>query len=117
MTVGFDSSFKTLLLYLVCYKMMYPSHHKRTRAFLSICLPGHYFLIFEALGHSLYDIIKRNDYTSLPLRCVQSVSKQLLEALVFLHSANLIHAGWYIYCWLIVFGILFSLHLFDLDIS
>lgn len=46
---------------------------------------------------SLYDIIKKNDYRRLPLDMVRSISKQLLQALSFLQSMNLIHTGKFIY--------------------
>eukprot|EP01038_Epipyxis_sp_PR26KG_P010722 gene10722-14398_t len=52
---------------------------------------GHFCFVFETLGISLYDIIKRNDYKGLPLECVRSISKQLLEAVLFLRTINLIH--------------------------
>mmetsp|Transcript_19155 Transcript_19155/g.32368 ORF Transcript_19155/g.32368 Transcript_19155/m.32368 type:complete len:168 (-) Transcript_19155:136-639(-) len=52
---------------------------------------GHYCLVFEPLGVSLLDLVKRNDYKRLPLNCVRDVSRQLLEALEFLASMQLIH--------------------------
>ena len=52
----------------------------------------HYCLVFEKLGLSLYDFIKRNHYKPLPLKLVQSFSLQLLEAVHFLHSkVNMVH--------------------------
>ena len=54
-------------------------------------LNGHFFMVFEPLGFSLYDIIKRNDYIGLPLMFVKSISKQILCALDFLQSMQLIH--------------------------
>jgi serine/threonine protein kinase len=50
-------------------------------------------MVFERLGLSLYDLVKRNDYKRLPLSVVKSVSRQLLEGLEFLQSINLIHTG------------------------
>lgn len=70
---------------------------KRSRKFYCVKLystfrlNGYYFMVFQPLGLSLYDIIKRNDYVGLPLSIVKSVSKQLLCALDFLQSMNLIH--------------------------
>jgi serine/threonine protein kinase len=55
-------------------------------------------MVFERLGLSLYDLIKRNDYKRLPLTVVRSVSKQLLEGLEFLRSINLIHTGMFLSC-------------------
>jgi serine/threonine protein kinase len=50
-------------------------------------------MVFETLGMSLYDLVKRNEYKRLPLDVVRSVSYQLLQAIDFLHSVNLIHTG------------------------
>lgn len=52
---------------------------------------GHYCLIFERLGVSLYDLVKKNDYKPLPFPCIVILARQLLEALQFLKSINLIH--------------------------
>lgn len=35
----------------------------------------HYCLVFETLGISLYDLIKRNDYTGFPLYYVKDLSR------------------------------------------
>eukprot|EP01041_Mallomonas_annulata_P015063 gene15063-31953_t len=35
---------------------------------------GHYAIVFERLGISLYDFIKMNDYRGLPLYCVRDVA-------------------------------------------
>ena len=51
----------------------------------------HYCLVFESLGLSLYDFLKNNDFQPFPLYCVQDFSQQLLSAIEFLHSLNLIH--------------------------
>ena len=52
---------------------------------------GHYCLVFESLGPSLYDILKRNKYQPFPMKYVRDFSRQLLEAIEFLHSFRLIH--------------------------
>lgn len=52
---------------------------------------GHFCLVFECLGPSLYDFLKRHDYQPFPMVCVRHFCRQLLEALEFLHSFNLIH--------------------------
>ena len=62
---------------------------------------GHYCLVFENLAMSLLDLIKMNNYKRLPLDVVRDVSQQLLEAMRFLKSMNLIHTGNYliaVYC-------------------
>jgi serine/threonine protein kinase len=52
---------------------------------------NHVCLVFEPLGMSVYDFIKRNDYTGFKLNDVKNMSKQLISAMEFLHSMNLIH--------------------------
>ncbi|KAL7467211.1 hypothetical protein ACHAXS_007461 [Conticribra weissflogii] len=52
---------------------------------------GHYCLVFECLGRSLYDFLKMHDYRPFPIFCVRDFSRQLLEALDFLHGFGLIH--------------------------
>eukprot|EP00590_Aulacoseira_subarctica_P001178 CAMPEP_0172432640 /NCGR_PEP_ID=MMETSP1064-20121228/64332_1 /TAXON_ID=202472 /ORGANISM="Aulacoseira subarctica , Strain CCAP 1002/5" /LENGTH=596 /DNA_ID=CAMNT_0013180107 /DNA_START=151 /DNA_END=1941 /DNA_ORIENTATION=- len=51
----------------------------------------HYCLVFESLGWSLYDFLKHTDFQPFPLECIQDFSQQLLSALEFLHSFQLIH--------------------------
>ena len=52
---------------------------------------GHYCMVFERLGPSLYDFLKRHKYKPFPMVCVQDFAIQLLETLEFLHSFRLIH--------------------------
>ena len=52
---------------------------------------GHYCMVFENLGPSLYDFLKRHQYQPFPMICVQDFAVQLLETLEFLHSFRLIH--------------------------
>jgi serine/threonine protein kinase len=52
---------------------------------------SHYCMVFESLGPSLYDFLKKHKYCGFPMICVRDFAKQLLEALEFLHSAGLIH--------------------------
>jgi serine/threonine protein kinase len=54
-------------------------------------LSGHYCLVFECLGRSLYDYLKMHDYQPFPMYCVRDFSRQLLEALDFIHGFGLIH--------------------------
>jgi len=56
----------------------------------------HYCLLYEALGPTLYDVIKSNHYkggTQLgyPMSQVQSFARQLLEAVDFLHLQRVVH--------------------------
>ena len=63
-----------------------------SRMFDRFALPtGHYCLVFECLGPSLYDFLKSHDHRPFPMYCVRDFARQLLEALDFLHSMNLIH--------------------------
>ena len=41
----------------------------------------HEFLVFERLGMSLYDFVKKNDYRGFPLEQVRSISRQVLSAI------------------------------------
>ena len=52
---------------------------------------GHFCLVFESLGPSLYDFLKSHNYQPFPMVCVQDFTVQLLEALEFLHSFRLVH--------------------------
>eukprot|EP01036_Dinobryon_divergens_P028699 gene28699-37687_t len=61
------------------------------KMYASFRFDGHYCLVFERLGLSLFDLVKKNDYKPFPLRTVKAISKQLLEALHFLKRINLIH--------------------------
>lgn len=59
--------------------------------FDSFTWKGHYCLVFENLGPSLYDFMKKVDYQPFPMPCVRDFAMQLLEAMEFLHSFGLIH--------------------------
>jgi dual-specificity kinase len=48
-------------------------------------------LVFEQLGPSLYDIIKRNKYVGFPPRQVKSFARQLLESIAFMHRCGYTH--------------------------
>jgi dual-specificity kinase/CDC-like kinase len=52
---------------------------------------GHYSLVFECLGPSLYDFLKKHNYVPFPMTCIQDFSVQLLEALEFIHGFRLCH--------------------------
>lgn len=52
---------------------------------------GHYCMVFENLGPSLFDFLKRHNYQAFPMACVQDFTVQLLETMEFLHSFRLIH--------------------------
>jgi dual-specificity kinase len=52
---------------------------------------GYFCMVFEALGISLYELVKKNDYQPFPLNLLQQVADQLCHAVAFLHSMRLIH--------------------------
>ncbi|KAG7364195.1 serine/threonine protein kinase [Nitzschia inconspicua] len=52
---------------------------------------GHFCMVFEVLGPSLYDYLKHRQYKPFPASCVRHFAQQLLETLEFLHSFKIIH--------------------------
>lgn len=52
---------------------------------------GHFCMVFEPLGPSLYDYLTANQYRPPPLYCVQHFADQLVAAVAFLHELRLIH--------------------------
>lgn len=58
---------------------------------------SYYIMVFERLGVSLYDLVKKNNYKRFPLSVVKHISKQILLAMEFLQSINIIHTGKLIY--------------------
>ena len=52
---------------------------------------NHICMTFDKLGPSLYDFLRRNNYRPFDLSFVQAFSKQLLEAVEFLHRQRLCH--------------------------
>jgi dual specificity protein kinase CLK2/3 len=50
-----------------------------------------YFLVTEKLGPSLYDVLKLNNYKGFPMSIIRHIARQLLQAMKFLKSMNLIH--------------------------
>lgn len=52
---------------------------------------GHVCMVFERLGPSLYDCLRKNEYRPFPLLMVQSFFKQLLQAVAYMHELTLIH--------------------------
>ena len=61
------------------------------RFFRQFMYRGHFCIVFEALGPSLYDYIKANKYAPAPLYCVQAFADQLLTSIAFMHEMHLIH--------------------------
>jgi Protein kinase domain len=52
---------------------------------------GHFCMVFESLGPSLYEYLKHREYKPFPISCVRHFAVQLLETLEFLHSFEIIH--------------------------
>jgi len=52
---------------------------------------GHYCIVFESLGPSLYDFLKGHKYHPFPIHCVYDFTLQLLETVEYLHSFRIIH--------------------------
>jgi dual specificity tyrosine-phosphorylation-regulated kinase 2/3/4 len=52
---------------------------------------GHVCATFELLGHDLYQLLKMNRFTGLPLRSVRIIGRQILRGLEFVHSQGIVH--------------------------
>ena len=49
-------------------------------------------MVFEVLGHNLLKLITKSNYTGIPLENVRIITKQVLEALHYLHTkCKIIH--------------------------
>lgn len=48
-------------------------------------------MVFERLGCSLYDYLKRHDYQPFPILSIRAFAWQLLTAIEFIHRLQLIH--------------------------
>ncbi|XP_047310488.1 serine/threonine-protein kinase AFC2-like isoform X1 [Impatiens glandulifera] len=52
---------------------------------------NHICIVFEKLGPSLYDFLRKNSYRSFPIDLVREIGRQLLECVAFMHDLRLIH--------------------------
>ncbi|KAG6772722.1 hypothetical protein D5086_013827 [Populus alba] len=52
---------------------------------------NHICIVFEKLGPSLFDFLKRNKYSPFPVDLVREFGRQLLEAVAYMHDLRLIH--------------------------
>ncbi|XP_060201767.1 serine/threonine-protein kinase AFC1-like isoform X2 [Lycium barbarum] len=52
---------------------------------------NHICIVFEKLGPSLYDFLRKNSYRSFPIDLVREFGRQLLESVAFMHDMRLIH--------------------------
>jgi dual-specificity kinase len=51
----------------------------------------HFCLVFQPLGLSLYELIKKNNYRGFPLKMVQSFLRQIFKSVGFLHKLGYTH--------------------------
>ncbi|XP_020212302.1 serine/threonine-protein kinase AFC2 isoform X1 [Cajanus cajan] len=52
---------------------------------------NHICIVFEKLGPSLYDFLRKNSYRSFPIDLVREIGWQLLECVAFMHDLRMIH--------------------------
>uniref|UniRef100_A0A5B6Z2Y7 dual-specificity kinase n=2 Tax=Davidia involucrata TaxID=16924 RepID=A0A5B6Z2Y7_DAVIN len=52
---------------------------------------NHICIVFEKLGPSLFDFLRKNNYRSFPVDLVREIGRQLLECVAFMHDMQLIH--------------------------
>lgn len=52
---------------------------------------NHICIVFEKLGPSLYDFLRKNNYHPFPIDIVRELGKQLLESVAYMHQLHLIH--------------------------
>ncbi|GAV78347.1 Pkinase domain-containing protein [Cephalotus follicularis] len=52
---------------------------------------NHICIVFEKLGPSLFDFLKRNKYCPFPVDLVREFGRQLLESVEYMHDLRLIH--------------------------
>ncbi|CAK8562954.1 unnamed protein product [Lathyrus sativus] len=52
---------------------------------------NHICIVFEKLGPSLYDFLRKNNYRSFPIDLVREIGRQLLECIAFMHDLHMIH--------------------------
>ncbi|KAL9266274.1 Serine/threonine-protein kinase AFC2-like protein [Drosera capensis] len=52
---------------------------------------NHICIVFEMLGPSLYDFLRKNNYRSFPVDLVREIGRQLLECIAFMHELHLVH--------------------------
>jgi len=57
----------------------------------SFVYKGHVCQIFELLSFSLLEILTQNQFRGLPLAAVQRFTRQILDALIVLEDANVVH--------------------------
>ncbi|KAG9272926.1 homeodomain-interacting protein kinase 3 isoform X1 [Astyanax mexicanus] len=66
--------------------------HNLVRAFECFQHRNHTCLVFEMLEQNLYDFLKQNKFSPLPLKVIRPILQQVTTALKKLKAMNLIHA-------------------------
>eukprot|EP00736_Rhodelphis_marinus_P000006 Rmarinus@m.23829 len=52
---------------------------------------GHVCLVFEYLGFSLFDFLKKNKFRPFQSQTVRSIARQLFEGVAYMHDLGLVH--------------------------
>ena len=52
---------------------------------------GHICMVFDRLGPSIYDCLRRNGYRPFPIEMARSFMYQVLQAVAYMHSFSLVH--------------------------
>lgn len=48
-------------------------------------------MVFERLGPSVFDCLRRNGYKPLPLPLARHIVQQMLESVAFMHDLAIVH--------------------------
>ncbi|CAN6240785.1 unnamed protein product [Urochloa humidicola] len=65
--------------------------HNIVRMLDYLSFQNHLCIAFEMLGQNLYELLKRNQLRGLKMKYVQAFSKQILDAMVVMRDAGIIH--------------------------
>ncbi|KAL6843767.1 hypothetical protein ACP4OV_026338 [Aristida adscensionis] len=65
--------------------------HNIVRMLDYLSFQNHLCIAFEMLGQNLYELLKRNHLRGLKVKYVQAFSKQILDAMVVMRDAGIIH--------------------------
>ncbi|GJN26537.1 hypothetical protein PR202_gb14474 [Eleusine coracana subsp. coracana] len=65
--------------------------HNIVRMLDFLSFQNHLCIAFEMLGQNLYELLKRNHLRGLKMKYVQAFSKQILDAMVVMRDAGIIH--------------------------
>lgn len=48
-------------------------------------------MVFDKLGPSLFDFLRKNEYRPFPVDLVQDFARQLVQAVAYMHECKLVH--------------------------